>query len=452
MVRTDHGLAPFRHRQLFRRLYSGLESYARPEMPTQTSLPLHRLDRVPVLLLGGVNLVRSLGAAGIPAIVASHDMGEPAFGSRYCAGRCLLPPPDRGEAAIEAIVSIGDRLAAMYARRVPLMYGSDDYLELIHAHRERLERYFLLLLNDDEVARALLVKDLFQGFAEARGLPVPRSLAWDGEGAENLAGAAGPVLVKPSNKVDWHDSLMRRSLFRDAKALIFASGAEAATDPGVAAFKDQLTFQEYIAGDDTCIWSFHGYADDAGQVLDSFVGRKVRTYPTRTGESSFIELAHDEELNRLGTEIAARIPLKGVFKMDFKRDAASGCWHLFEINARFNLWHYLGARNGVNLLRVAYDYLLDGIRPAVPRSYGTAFRWLSLDLDVRAFRELHARGELGLARWLASILGSRKVFNLFSWRDPGPLLRFWAFRVVRRWNRGASRFSSLVRQWRSTAS
>ena len=452
MVRTDHGWARFRNGELFLRHYSGFESYDPAEMPTQISLPLHRLDRVPVLLMGGVSLVRALGLAGIPVVVASHDMGEPAFGSRYCVGRCLLPAPDQAQSAVDAIVRIGDRLSAMYGRRVPLMYGNDDYLALIHAHRERLERYFLLLLNDNEVADALLVKDRFQAFAESRGLPVPRSLQWDGGAADSLAEAVGPVLVKPSNKADWQESLLRKRLFHDGKALVFPSGAHAAAEPNVAVFREQLTFQDYVPGDDTCIWSFHGIADGEGEVLDSFIGRKLRTYPTRTGESSYIELCHDQGLHVLGSEIAAKVPLKGIFKMDFKKDARTGRWNLLEINARFNLWHYLGAQNGVNLLGVAYDYLIEGTRPAKQRDYGTGYRWLSFELDVRAFHELRARGELGLFRWLASIVFSRKVYNLFAWRDPGPWIRFWAFRFVRRWYRGAERVVSMVRQWRSTAS
>jgi len=265
-----------------------------------------------------------------------------------------------------------------------------------------------------------------------------------------VATAPGPVLVKPSNKVDWHDSMLRRDLFHDGKALIFACGEEARAEPKVSAFRAQLTFQEYIPGDDSCIWSFHGFADARGRVIDSFIGRKLRTFPTRTGESSFIELAFDRELEALGAEIAAKIALKGVFKMDFKRDSASGRWNLLEINARFNLWHYLGAVNGVNLLRTAYDYLLEGARPEVPGDYGNALRWISFDLDARAFGELHARGELGFFRWAGSILFSRKVYNLFAWGDPGPWVRFWAFRIVRRWYRGG--LLSMVRQWRSTAS
>ena len=53
-------------------------------MATRFNLPLNRFDpgRPPVVLLGGINLVRTLGLAGIPAIVASSDREEPAFASR----------------------------------------------------------------------------------------------------------------------------------------------------------------------------------------------------------------------------------------------------------------------------------------------------------------------------------------------------------------------------------
>jgi D-aspartate ligase len=333
------------------------------------------------------------------------------------------------------------------------VYGSDDALQLIYAHRERLQRYFLFLLNDPEVAESLLEKDRFEALARSRGLPVPRTLAWDGDGADSLAAHRGPVLVKPRIKTDWYQSTLKRRLFHgDAKARVFENGAAVLADADVALFRQQLLFQEYVNGDDGCLWSFHGVADENGVLLDAFVGRKLRTYPPLTGESAFIELDDDDELAALGADIAARVPLKGVFKMDFKRDARSGRWYLLEVNARFNLWHYLGACNGVNLMRAAYDYLVDGARPVAPQAPENTYRWLALDLDYRAFRALRSRGELDAAAWLASIVFSRNVYNVFSWSDPGPWLRLWNRRLARRWDRGSRRVLSLVRQWRSTAS
>jgi D-aspartate ligase len=408
---------------------------------------------LPVVLIGGVNLVRTLGLAGIPAVVAMPDADEPAFASRYCAEAHVIPPFDAGDAAIEAIIALGRRISSLCGRRIPLMYGSDDALRLICAHRERLQRYFLFLINDPGTAEGLLEKDRFGELAHARNLPAPRTLQWEGNGPGSVAASPGPVVVKPRIKTDWSQSPLRRRLFnRDAKARIFESGAEALADPDVQLFRDQLLFQDYVSGDDACLWSFHGFADENGTVLDAFVGRKLRTYPPLTGESAFIELDDDPELLAVGCEVAARIPLKGIFKMDFKKDARTGEWHLLEINARYNLWQYLGACNGVNLMRTAYDYLVDGTRPVAPQPYATTYRWLAFDLDVRAFRAMRARGEISTPGWLLSLGLSRIVCNVFSWSDPGPWLRLWNRRFSRRWDRGSRRLLSLVRQWLSTAS
>ena len=411
--------------------------------------PKHDL---PVVLLGGISLVRTLGLAGIPAIVATSDPDEPALASRYCTRRCIIPRLDSGKPAADALVSLGDRLSHDYGRRVPLMYGSDDALELINAHRDRLERYFVLLLNDPEVGNALIAKDRFHAFARSRGLPVPPSLSWDGSGPGTLRGTPGEVVVKPSEKIDWHHSALCRQLFGgDGKALVFASGAEAAADPGVASHHRSLTFQEYVPGGHAELWSYHGFADENGEVLLAFTGRKVRTYPAVTGESAFIEIAHDESLEAAGRDVVRRCPLKGVFKMDFKRDPRNGRWYLLEINARCNLWHYLGAVNGVNLMAAAYEYLVEGRRPAPARA-GTRLRWLSLALDYKAYREMSRRGELSLGRWAASIVASRNVYNLFSASDPLPWVASWWRRVARRCYRGPARVATRFRQWRATAS
>jgi predicted ATP-grasp superfamily ATP-dependent carboligase len=260
------------------------------------------------------------------------------------------------------------------------------------------------------------------------------------------------VLVKPSDKVDWHHSPLCERLFDgDGKARVFESGAHAAAHPIVAEYHRQLTFQEYVPGDDADLWSYHGFADETGRVLAGFVGRKVRTYPVGAGESSFIELAEDASLEAVGRDVAARCPLKGVFKMDFKRDARDGRWHLLEINARYNLWHYLGAANGVNLMQVAYEHLVHGRRPGPARPVAR-YRWLSLGLDFRAYRELAARGDTNAARWLVSILASRNIYNVFAWADPGPWLALWRGRIVRRLLRTPRLVASALRPWRSTAS
>jgi D-aspartate ligase len=384
----------------------------------------------PVVVWGGINVVRALGMAGIPVLVASLERDTPSMASRYCSGTVELPPGGGREAIAQALVRAGRRLAARQGRAVPLFYDNDDRLALVQDFREALAPHFALLLNERPLAEALLDKARFQALAAAKRLPVPRCIAWRALGAER-----GAVLVKPKTRTRWEDSAVRRQLFGGhGKARVFGSGREARLDPLVQRLAGELQFQEYVPGGDDAIGSFHGFAAPGGEVLDGFVGRKIRTYPAHTGDSAYLRLAHDPALASLGRDIAARLGLAGIFKMDFKRHAGTGRYYLLEINARFNLWHYLGAKNGVNLTRVAYDFLLSGNRPQ-PSQTSTRYRWLAWRYDRRAFRELHARGELGAAAWLWSLAQAPKVYEYFSWSDPLPFVRLLQGRVHRRWRR-----------------
>ena len=391
---------------------------------------------VPVVLLGGLNIVRALGLAGIPVIIASAGRRLPSMASRYCSGVIELPPLAERDAAVETLIRAAQRLDA----RSPLCYDNDDRLALVQDYRAALAPHFGLLLNEPAVADALLEKTRFQELAERRGLPVPRRLQW-----EALAAHDGPVLAKPRTRTGWDHSSVRRQLFGGAgKARIFASGREARADPLAAQLASQLSFQEYVPGGDDAIWSFHGFAAPGGEVLEWFVGRKIRTWPALTGDSSYLALAKDERLVALGKDVARRIGLTGVFKMDFKRSANTGRYYLLEINTRFNLWHYLGAVSGVNLPKVAYEYLLHAKQPAHAEAKLEA-RWLCLHYDWRAYKELRAAGELSLAGWLRSLAHSPMVYDLFSWRDPLPFVRHWTARI-------RAAFTRRMHRWLATAS
>jgi predicted ATP-grasp superfamily ATP-dependent carboligase len=409
-------------------------------------------SRPPVILLGGTNLVRALGLADLPVIVASSDPDEPALASRYALAAVVLPPLSHPEAVVDALLELSAGIFRAIGCRVPLMYGNDGYLEFIYACRDRLNGHFLLTLNDHKVAHALIEKSRFAEFAAERGLPVPLTLRWEGGGVQDLRNWSRPVVVKPRAKTEWHDSPLHEHVFTDdSKALVFDNGPAAMAHPLVERYRNQLTFQEFIPGDDSSLWSFHGYADENGHVLAAFVGRKIRTYPPITGESAYIEMVQDPGLLTFGRIMAGRIPLRGPFKIDFKKDAVDGRLVILEVNARYTLWHYLGAANGLNLTRVAYDHLVHGLRPERAYEYRTTHRWLYLGYDFLAYRSLAKRGELNLFGWLRS-LAAPKIYNVFAWTDPWPLAALWVGRLTRRSRRATGKFLTLVRQWRSTAS
>jgi predicted ATP-grasp superfamily ATP-dependent carboligase len=137
--------------------------------------------------------------------------------------------------------------------------------------------------------------------------------------------------------------------------------------------------------------------------------------------------------------------------MDFKTDAVTVKHFLLEVNARFNLWNHLGAVNGVNLMQVAYDYLVSGKRPP-PQPYRTDTRWISLPRDFRTYRVLAARGELSFLQWISSILLTPTIHRHFSWKDPAPFVMICANRFAHMARRLPERITVRLRKWLSTAS
>ena len=153
-------------------------------------------------------------------------------------------------------------------------------------------------------------------------------------------------------------------------------------------------------------------------------------------ETAFEVLVKAKALEAQGRDIAARLGLAGIFKMDFKR-RPDGSFCLFEINTRFNLWHYLGAVNGVNLPKVAYQHLTG--QKIEKTSFRVRYRWLCLREDWRA------RHQVGFARWLLSLAYVPKVYDIFAWSDPLPFVRYWAAKL-------RSAFTRRMHRWLATAS
>ena len=156
--------------------------------------------QVPVLLLGGINVARAFGLAGIPVVVLSPGPDEPALASRYCCEGEVIAPLDDEASVLASLERVGRRLARRFGTRVPLACGNDDFLRFAYAHRERLGQHYRLPLVDADLGTALLDKAKFGELARKLDLPVPRILSWTGEDTDPLDRFEGPVIVKPKVK------------------------------------------------------------------------------------------------------------------------------------------------------------------------------------------------------------------------------------------------------------
>lgn len=382
-----------------------------------------RMDRqIPAILWGDLNLLRPLRMAHIPTVVISDDPNDITFRSRHCwKSKVIANPTADPDGAVSDLIKLGEA----FEDKAALFYGDDRMLLLISRNRDELSKYYRFLMPEAELVEDLVDKVRFARLAEDTGLPVPKTVtSHQARTAREAAELIGfPCIIKPNRRSDWFRSKVvlkeggkPQKAFRaddlDQLARLYDEMREVTPD---------FVVQEYLPGGDDCIYSFHGYFDQGAEPLGCYIGHKIRTYPRDRGMSTYLELVKEPRLIQLGLEIIKKLGITGPVKIDFKKDAARDRYYLLEINARFNLWNYLGAVCGVNLLAIAYNHLLG--RKCPPQSdYRTEVRWLSFGNDLRAFlRDYHNDGDLSIIDLIRSYRGP-KVYDVFSWDDPLPFL------------------------------
>jgi predicted ATP-grasp superfamily ATP-dependent carboligase len=382
------------------------------------------------VVAGDLPLVRPLGWAGIPIAVVTTDASAPVLRSRYVDGHCLVQGylPHQEADTVDAWLRMGERITKTLGQRAPLFYGRDGQLELLYRHRASLERHYLFTLNDDPLAWSLHDKGLFYPLCAAARIRVPATVvpSADVDLSLELGKLRPPLVVKPRTKSDWK-AIQASLLEKDSKARVFASAAELLEHPSFRELAPRVVVQELIEGPVTALYSVHGFVTRDGHRLGSFCGRKLRTYPRVAGESAFVELVHDAEVETTGLDVVEKLGIRGPFKIDLIRDERSGELYTLEINARFNLWHHVGAANGVNVPLLAYQYLCFGLEPQQPTRYDVRTRWEDLYRDLQCLRE---DPDLSVPRWLASVLSANAVHDTFAWNDPMPFIA-WIQKQVR---------------------
>jgi D-aspartate ligase len=376
------------------------------------------LDGPVACVLGEIDLVRALAMAHIRSVVVVQD-GNPARYSRAVSDTISwLDPAKEPDALVARLLEF-----AASCPEPPILYFDGDWdLLLVSRMRDRLSPAFRFVIADRELVEDLVDKSRFQALSARLELPVPRA-------AKLVPGVDPPdlrfpLLAKPLTRR--HDTW--RPLV-GAKAVHLETAADLATLRGRINGTIDVLVQEVVPGPESRIESYHVYIDEDGAVAGEFTGRKLRTYPSGYGYSTALTITNSPDVRKLGRDLCERMGLRGVAKLDFKRDDA-GRLHLFEVNPRFNLWHHPGALAGVNLPAIVYADLTGRPRPR-NGTVRAGVTWCNLAHDLQAARE-HGVSPIGWLRWMAA----SDAKSGFAWDDPLPLPRAVLWRLGKRLRSG----------------
>jgi D-aspartate ligase len=360
---------------------------------------------------GCMEVIRALALAGVStAVVAPRHDESPysRFSTKIFDWDWDLPIEECGEQLLERLLEFGRR----QSEPPVLFFCSDQAVMFTSRFRTQLEPTFRFAVASPDLVEDLSDKQRFSNLSARLSLPVPATRVVESARAfadVDYDAHLFPLIVKPVLRSrTWAYTELAKALRVDDLAELRALAQKFRES------EQRFVVQECVPGPETAIESYHVYVDGKGSVRAEFTGCKIRTMPAEFGHSTALALTAATDVRDLGRKLVDDIGLRGVAKFDFKR-SPQGELFLLEINARFSLWHHLGARVGVNIPAMVYADLTGGRWVSSPTERATAATWVH-PKDVVAAR----RAGVPMLQWL--IWAARCDAKAFwAWNDPLPL-------------------------------
>ncbi len=312
------------------------------------------LNKVTALVVGGglnaLGVVRSLGQAGVTVCVMDTDHKSPAMRSRYGIPRKV--------STLEGLGFMAElkRLATELGSTVVLFLTEEKTVATVSEYRSELPPSLRIRLPEHERLMALMHKQGFADLAEAMGAPVPRTVRLENlQDLPNVACLNYPCVLKPSEKNYEYGARFKKAYkvsSPDEMAMLYREIFPVLAD---------MVVQEWIEGQDSDIYFCLQYIGRNGELVASFPGRKIRSWPPRIGGTASCTAAweHEKELTDLSADFFRQVGFTGMGSMEYKRDVRDGRFYMVEPTvARTDFQEEVATVNGVNLPFFAYCHEL----------------------------------------------------------------------------------------------
>ena len=377
----------------------------------------------PAIVVGGglnaLGVVRSLGAAGVPVVVVDTNAQSPAMRSRY--GRKAWVKALEGPAFIADL----NRLSADLGSQAVLFLTEEKTVNTVSEQRAALASNLRIRLPEHTRLMALMHKQGFQDLAESLRAPVPPTVRLQSSAdLPKIAGLKYPCVLKPSEKSYEYGALFKKAY--KVNSAVEAAELYRQIEPVLA----DMVVQEWIEGRDSDIYFCLQYLGKDSEVVSSFTGRKIRSWPPRIGGTASCTAAweHHPELTETTRAFFKQVGFTGMGSMEYKLDARDGRFYMVEPTvARTDFQEEVATVNGCNLPLAAYCYELGLPLPAVvPVTPPRAWR----DAQVDRWSREEGNGEVDLASQSHQMVDAH-----WRWNDPMPWLDDMRRRVLQRLRR-----------------
>ena len=350
------------------------------------------------LSTNAIGVVRGLGRHGVVVDLLSRYPRSLAQRSKHVSRVLRVAGGERDdEATIETLLASADH----YSVPPVLVPTSDESVLLLADWRARLEDRFLFNVGSVEAVRTLVDKSRFHAALTNLSAPAPRTLL--PTSLDELDAFAGEIgyrgIVKP---------FISREFWRPfgCKTLVFED------EPGyhrvralLDGFGDRYLVQGFVPGSE--LYAFYTVIGRAGRPLALAGYDKLRSYPLLGGSGSLCISRRRQDAIDLGLDVLVAIGHRGLAEVEVKIDPRDHTPKIIEINARSTTQTRLAEECAAQHIETCYwrdcrswdaaaNPLLD---------FEEGVKWISEELEVRAFRDLRAAGKTSLGEHLRSLRG-----------------------------------------------
>lgn len=391
--------------------------YLKPlrSFPSQAGYPV-------ALVFGEIGLIRSLGEAGIDVVAAGTSAQRTVNVSRYVHDKMVFPPYESPE-FVEALLKAGPN----FKEKPAFFTDNDKPILAFSRNRKRLSEYYRVLLPDEDLVEDLVDKRRFGRLAEIHKLPSP--ITFSPRTTEELRDISKqikyPCILKPAHQDLWKEPGIVRAFEGRYKKAIHLESAEdlKRTYEKLRGISPEMILQEFVEGRDEQLYDVHAYFNALSEPVACFIGQKIRTNPIHFGMGCYTRGVKDEEIQKVALDALRRIGYCGIAALNLKRDSRDGSVKILEVNPRLSLWNYLATRSGVNVPALAYSESV-GEKWEISNPHRVGLYWIHFKEDFKSLAEYRRNGEWTVGQWIQSLF-TKKVYHVFSWRDPIPA--FYSF-------------------------
>lgn len=319
---------------------------------------------------------------------------------------------------VELITTL-EALGPTFEHKPVLFPCTDISVLLISRHRERLRPWFHFVLPEAGVVELLLDKPNFYTYAQDHGFPIPKTyLLRNRKDAERAAENLNfPAILKPAKKTpEWEQNVNVKVAKVLSKVDFLAHYDQ------YKPWSEILIGQESIEGEETNLYACNVYYSKGQELLGAVVSRKIRQFPLETGNGCLREECTNNHVLEATANLFETVGYMGLGYLEFKKDQRTGEYLIIEPNiGRPTGGSAIAEGCGLELLYAMYCDATGLPMNAHLKQTDYGVKWIYLTEDIQSAYQLWRKGKLAIRDWLKSLRG-RKIYAVFSWKDPLPFL------------------------------